>query len=85
VPDRAARAALCGEARDTSPPQYGQIDLIGLTLFRIIEELVAVRKLLEDSAQPRTSRETSSSSTSERTLIVQRVPSQRCSETRMEG
>ncbi len=34
--------------RDTGPPQYGQIDLIGLTLFRILEELVAVRKLLED-------------------------------------
>jgi hypothetical protein len=44
------------ENRDTSPPQYGQIELIGLALFRILEELVAVRKLLEDPKRSRTSR-----------------------------
>ena len=36
-----------------SSPDRDQIELIKLTLFRILEELVLVRKMLEDPARGR--------------------------------
>jgi len=39
--------------QDTRHPNYGQIDLLQLTMFRILDELQAVRRSLEEPAQRR--------------------------------
>lgn len=36
-----------------SPPDRDQIELIKLALFRVLDELVLVRKMLEDPARGR--------------------------------
>jgi hypothetical protein len=39
--------------RDTKQPNHGQIDLLQLTMFRILDELQAVRRSLEQPAKGR--------------------------------